>query len=284
MSSRLLAGGLLAGRLFIGALPCLLAACQTAPPGASPEATRFGHLPGWSTDKLSEAMPAFRLSCQRLTRFGPETNLGGMPDGTGVLAAGTIAGTWAPVCAAAAIVPDGDDMAARAFFEKHLEAHAMSYGEGGRALFTGYYEPEVAGSRQRGGVYQTPLYRRPGNLVQAATGPDPRGLRLGQFTKLKFSGRSLGNKLDGFHAGILTQRTQRTQSFAEKITEARGQMAEARNKACDWGHRTICCASGESGGGPPHSRTLRADRAPQVNALRLGLRQPSGALDSRSGC
>lgn len=171
---------LLAARLVPVALLCLLAACQTAPPGPSPQATRFGHLPGWNTDRLSEAMPAFRLSCQRLTRFGPETNLGGMPDGTGVLAAGTIAGTWAPVCAAAATVPDGDDAAARAFFEKFLEAHAMSHGEGGRALFTGYYEPEVAGSRQRGGVYQTPLYRRPGNLVQAATGPDPRGLRLGQ--------------------------------------------------------------------------------------------------------
>ncbi len=167
-------------RLFAGALLLLLAACQTPPAGPSAEPVEFGGLPGWSRDNLSEAMPAFRLSCQRLARLGPEASLGGMPDGTPVLAAGTVAGTWAPVCAAAEAVPDGDDNAARAFFEKYLEAHAMSYGEGGRALFTGYYEPEVAGARQRGGIYQTPIYRRPGNVVQAATGPDPRGLRVGQ--------------------------------------------------------------------------------------------------------
>ena len=167
-------------RLAAGLLLCLLAACQTAPAGPSAEPVGFGRLPGWKADQLSAAMPAFRLSCRRLSSFGPETSLGGMPDGTGVLAAGTVAGTWAPVCAAAAMVPDGDDAAARAFFEKYLEAHAMSFGPDGRALFTGYYEPEVAGARQRGGVYQTPIYRRPGNVVQAATGPDPRGRRLQQ--------------------------------------------------------------------------------------------------------
>lgn len=34
----------------------------------------------------------------------------------------------------------------------------------------------------------------------------------------------------------------------------------------------------ESGGGPPHSKTLRATRSFLNNAKRLGLRQPSGAL------
>lgn len=170
--------------LMLGPLLGLLAACQTSPPtgpsGASREAVGYGLLPGWSSDRLSEALPAFRLSCQRLSRFGPETNLGGMPDGTPVIAASTRAGSWGPACTAADTVPDGNDAAARAFFERYLEPHAMSYGEDGRALFTGYYEPEVAGAHQRGGIYQTPIHRRPGNLVQAATGPDPRGLRLRQ--------------------------------------------------------------------------------------------------------
>ena len=42
------------------------------------------------------------------------------------------------------------------------------------------------------------------------------GPRLGHFAKFKFPGRSLGNKLNGFHTGNLTQRKQRTQSFVEK--------------------------------------------------------------------
>ncbi|MSP05138.1 MAG: murein transglycosylase [Acetobacteraceae bacterium] len=166
--------------LLLLVLLVLLAACQTSPPGPSQEAVGFGRLPGWSSDRLSEALPAFHLSCRRLSRFGPETNLGGMPDGTPVIAASTRVGSWGPACAAAAAVPDGNDAAARVFFERYLEPHAMSYGENGRALFTGYYEPEVAGARRRGGIYQTPIHRRPGNLVQTAAGPDPRGLRLRQ--------------------------------------------------------------------------------------------------------
>ncbi|WP_039732785.1 murein transglycosylase A [Komagataeibacter intermedius] len=33
-------------------------------------------------------------------------------------------------------------------------------------LFTGYYEPEIRGSLRRGGIYQTPVYRRPPDLVR----------------------------------------------------------------------------------------------------------------------
>ena len=167
-------------KLLAGALLALLGACAVPPAGVAPGPVRFSSLPGWDTDRLSEALLSFRRSCARLAGLDPDASLGGMPDGTPVLAASTKVGTWAPVCAAAEALPDGDDAAARRFFEKFLEAHPLSEGPFGRSLFTGYYEPEVAGSRRRGGVYQTPLYRRPANLVQAPTGPDPLGERVRQ--------------------------------------------------------------------------------------------------------
>ena len=39
-----------------------------------------------------------------------------------------------------------------------------------KGLFTGYYEPEFAASRARGGDYQTPVYRRPASLITVDLG------------------------------------------------------------------------------------------------------------------
>jgi membrane-bound lytic murein transglycosylase A len=51
----------------------------------------------------------------------------------------------------------------------------------GRAFATGYYEPEIAGSRDRRAGYEVPVYRRPPDLVEADLGlfaPDLKGRRL----------------------------------------------------------------------------------------------------------
>jgi membrane-bound lytic murein transglycosylase A len=77
-------------------------------------------------------------------------------------------GDWRSSCEAAEALPPGADAAAREFFESHFIPFAVTdYGitEG---LFTGYYEIELNGSRQRHGRYQTPLYRKPPDL-----GPQP---------------------------------------------------------------------------------------------------------------
>ena len=52
---------------------------------------------------------------------------------------------------------------ARAFFESYFTAHKVSSGR--RSLLTGYYEPELYGSRVRTSKFNVPLYRRPKNLV-----------------------------------------------------------------------------------------------------------------------
>ncbi len=65
-------------------------------------------------------------------------------------------------------MPPGDDGAAREFFEKGFIPFAVTDYGNAEGLFTGYYEIELNGSRQRHGRFQTPLYRKPSDL-----GPEP---------------------------------------------------------------------------------------------------------------
>ncbi len=53
---------------------------------------------------------------------------------------------------------------ARRFFETHYIPYRVDEERPG--LVTGYYEPELNGSRERSGSFQVPVYRRPDDLVQ----------------------------------------------------------------------------------------------------------------------
>ncbi len=53
---------------------------------------------------------------------------------------------------------------ARRFFEAHFVPHRVEGVPPG--LVTGYYEPELAGSRERNGRFQVPVYGRPDDIVQ----------------------------------------------------------------------------------------------------------------------
>ncbi len=94
--------------------------------------------------------------------------------------AGTVA-DWRQPCAAAAALPAGDDAAARAFFETWFQPWRCANNTATEGLFTGYYEAELAGARARAGAYQTPLLKRPPDLVMAELGdfrPDLKGERI----------------------------------------------------------------------------------------------------------
>jgi len=54
--------------------------------------------------------------------------------------------------------------AARGFFEENFTPNAVIK-KGQASLLTGYYEPVLQGSRTADGPYQTPIYRRPPDLV-----------------------------------------------------------------------------------------------------------------------
>ena len=68
---------------------------------------------------------------------------------------------WRALCEAAVALPPEDDAATRRFFETSFIPLAVADDGAGEGLFTGYYEIELNGSRERQGRYQTPIYRRP---------------------------------------------------------------------------------------------------------------------------
>lgn len=134
----------------------------TPPTGPGPALTklRFDQLPGWSADHASMALAALLEDCTGW-EAEPDAALGGQ--GEAAALGGTTA-QWRTACTAARAVPVGDDSAARGFFEAWFHPYGVSADGKAEGLFTGYYEPEVAGSRTQTGVYRWPLLRRPPDL------------------------------------------------------------------------------------------------------------------------
>jgi len=123
-------------------------------------------LPSGERSRL--ALKAFRLSCPSLMRRADQSGL-------------TRGSDWNNACAAASSWPEAS---ASEFFSRYFEA--VQVGDGA-AFVTGYYEPEIAGSRTRQPGYEIPIYRRPGDLID---------VDLGQFSE-SLKGRSIRGKVQG---------------------------------------------------------------------------------------
>jgi membrane-bound lytic murein transglycosylase A len=164
-----------AAAVLIGLLSaCAIPNPQTVGPvsGAGPQvltlnAVPFDALPGWGEDHLAPALATFAASCAKLALSPQDLALGGAGEAARL---GGQAGLWGAVCTAARAAPPADDVAARAFFQTHLQAYAVGNAGNPEGLYTGYYEPQIEGARTRGGVYQTPIYSRPSDLVQVDLG------------------------------------------------------------------------------------------------------------------
>ena len=91
----------------------------------------FKDLDGWNFDNHEKALEAFLVTCPDLRD----------PD-------------WRALCALAQNKPD-----AKAFFE--LFFRPMLIENGTKALFTGYFEPELDGSLRPSARYRYPVYREP---------------------------------------------------------------------------------------------------------------------------
>lgn len=137
----------------------------------------FASLPGWSDDATAQAMPALLRSC---ARGGPS----GEPE---TLKVAGEAALWTALCAEARRLPAGDDRAAREFFERRfVPVAATNHGEA-KGLLTGYYEPELHGSRAKRGAFRFPLYLAP---------DDRQVIELGDFKR-----ELVGRKITGIVRG-----------------------------------------------------------------------------------
>ncbi len=141
-----------------------LAACAGPPeppsaPGAALSLQRvdFAALPGWGDDRPAEAMQALRASCTTLRARPPDELLSTDPR------TGTVA-DWLQPCRNLDRA-DADDMAVRRYLEADFAPFAIAGPGGAEGLFTGYYEPELDGSRSRSSAYPAPIYRKPPDLV-----------------------------------------------------------------------------------------------------------------------
>ncbi|HAX90965.1 MAG TPA: murein transglycosylase [Rhodospirillaceae bacterium] len=140
----------------------LLAGCAVVPTEEKPKLVRasFNDMAGWQRDAALEALLAFQKSCMALQKKSP--------DATFVQKEAGRAQDWQNVCANMQERAIATDDEARLFFEEHFTPYRFDGTEKG--LFTGYYEAQLRGARQRGGPYQTPLYTRPEDMLTADLG------------------------------------------------------------------------------------------------------------------
>lgn len=235
-----------------------LVACSTAPPLApapGPSAQRpapavpavsnaaarwspadWTDLPDWGRDDLLAAWPALRAGCQRP------------------------ASGWAEFCARVAMLDPGDGLEAGLLLMKHLRPWRLS-AEGEPAasgLLTGYFEPQLAASRARGGAFQWPVHAPPADpalrrLPRRALDTDARmaGLALAwlddPFALLQLqvqgSGRLLVREPDGrerlSRVAFAGHNDQPFQSVVRPLLD-RGEVADATPATLrDWARRAL---------------------------------------------
>jgi membrane-bound lytic murein transglycosylase A len=167
--ARLTAG--LAALLAVAALAGCMTRAPTPPqppqttvqpiPQIQLTAMDFRDLEGWKDSDPVAALGAFLRSCSVLMNGAQDRPLGG-------IGYAGLTRNWREACDDAGQTA-ADAQHARAFFESEFLPYRVTQGAS-LGLFTGYYEPELRGSRTRKGPYQTPLYGVPPDLVSVDLG------------------------------------------------------------------------------------------------------------------
>lgn len=166
--------------------PATPMAAVPATAATGPNARSAGLVAGPALDSLPlddaaalRALKAFRASCPALIKRSDASGL-------------TRAADWTVACTAGKSWADND---ARNFFASQFET--VQVGDG-KAHATGYFEPEIMGSRTTGPGYGVPIYKRPAELVE---------VDLGQFSDT-LKGKKIRGKVSGKTFTPFDDRTQ----------------------------------------------------------------------------
>ncbi len=114
-----------------------------------------------SAGDAGSALASFIESCPRLLAREDQSGLSSPEE-------------WREACTAAATWRPGD---ARGFFVRHFDTARIG---DGRAFATGYFEPEIAGSRTRRPGFEVPVYAMPDDLVRDWPADTPQAERTGR--------------------------------------------------------------------------------------------------------
>lgn len=112
----------------------------------------FAELENWSEDDHDDALEVFRATCDLIK--GPE---------------------WPQLCALAE-----KQQNAKSFFE--LFFRPVMFEDGNAPLFTGYFEPELRGSRRRTATYRYPVYGLPNDVTPGSPYFTRREIAQGALT------------------------------------------------------------------------------------------------------
>lgn len=131
---------------------------------AQTEPLEFSAMPGWKDDDHAAAFDTFLNSCNAI-QHGTKAMRKARP----------VYGGLYNACAKAIPLAAGgkvDTQTARAFFEDNFKPvrilppmHTYGYYTGADGFYTGYYEPEVLGSRVKTDEYTVPLYGVPAKVA-----------------------------------------------------------------------------------------------------------------------
>ena len=177
-------------RLLVYLLLILLAGCVTKPVVPPPEtppvtpapepppvvkveppfkAVEWADVDGWLLDCPAVALETFQKSCKAVGKRKQ----------------------WRTVCVEAVALGQVSDQQARKFFEDFFQPHEIRKEDGNPVgLITGYYGPELEGSRVKTAEYKYPIYRQPDDLLII----DLRKI-YPELGKYRLRGRVVGNRV-----------------------------------------------------------------------------------------